>query len=53
MNVEWRRSQRMGMRKTQEDIYDRYARSGVTRAYVSDVMPGFFQTPSTATLPAP
>lgn len=39
----------MGMRKTQEDIYDRYAQSGVTRAYVSNVVPGFFQTPAYAT----
>ncbi len=49
MYVEWRRSHRMGMRKTQEDIYDRYAQSGVTRAYVSNVVPGFFQTPAYAT----
>ncbi|MEV6941146.1 DUF5753 domain-containing protein [Streptomyces sp. NPDC051172] len=49
MYVEWRRSHRTGMRKTQEDIYDRYAHSGVTRAYVSNVVPGFFQTPAYAT----
>jgi hypothetical protein len=49
MYVEWRRSHRTGMRKTQEDIYDRYAQSGVTRAYVSNVVPGFFQTPAYAT----
>ncbi|MCL8013931.1 helix-turn-helix transcriptional regulator [Streptomyces sp. AS02] len=49
MYVEWRRSHRMGMRKTQEDINDRYAHSGVTRAYVSNVVPGFFQTPAYAT----
>ncbi|WP_425579688.1 DUF5753 domain-containing protein [Streptomyces coacervatus] len=49
MYVEWRRSHRTGMRKTQEDINDRYAQSGVTRAYVSNVVPGFFQTPAYAT----
>lgn len=49
MYVEWRRSHRTGMRMTQEDVYDRYAHSGVTRAYVSNVMPGFFQTPAYAT----
>ncbi|WP_344284857.1 helix-turn-helix transcriptional regulator [Streptomyces hebeiensis] len=49
MYVEWRRSHRMGMRKTQEHINDRYAHSGVTRAYVSNVVPGFFQTPAYAT----
>ncbi len=49
MYVEWRRSHRTGMRKTQGDIYDRYAHGGVTRAYVSNVVPGFFQTPAYAT----
>ncbi|MEV6056542.1 helix-turn-helix transcriptional regulator [Streptomyces sp. NPDC052107] len=49
MYVEWRRSHRMGMRKTQEDFYDLYAQTGVTRAYVSNVVPGFFQTPAYAT----
>lgn len=49
MYVEWRRSHRMGMRKTQEDFYDLYAQTDVTRAYVSNVVPGFFQTPAYAT----
>ncbi|MGW1599634.1 helix-turn-helix domain-containing protein [Streptomyces eurythermus] len=49
MYVEWRRSHRTGMRKTQEEFYDLYARTGVTRAYVSNVVPGFFQTPAYAT----
>ncbi|MGW7824123.1 helix-turn-helix domain-containing protein [Streptomyces puniciscabiei] len=49
MYVEWRRSHRMGMRKTQQDFYDLYAQTGVTRAYVSNVVPGFFQTPAYAT----
>ncbi|GHE27853.1 DUF5753 domain-containing protein [Streptomyces capitiformicae] len=49
MYVEWRRSHRNGMRKTQEDFYDLYAQTGVTRAYVSNVVPGFFQTPAYAT----
>lgn len=49
MYVERRRSHRMGMRKTQEHFYDLYAQTGVTRAYVSNVVPGFFQTPAYAT----
>jgi transcriptional regulator with XRE-family HTH domain len=49
MYVEWRRSHRNGMRKTQEDFYDLYAQTGITRAYVSNVVPGFFQTPAYAT----
>ncbi|MFP8884195.1 MULTISPECIES: helix-turn-helix domain-containing protein [Streptomyces] len=49
MYVEWRRSHRTGMRRTQEDFYDLYAQTGVTRAYVSNVVPGFFQTPAYAT----
>ncbi|MEU2440899.1 helix-turn-helix transcriptional regulator [Streptomyces rubradiris] len=49
MYVEWRRSHRTGMRKTQEHFYDLYAQTGVTRAYVSNVVPGFFQTPAYAT----
>jgi transcriptional regulator with XRE-family HTH domain len=49
MYVEWRRSHRHGMRRTQEDYYGLYAQTGVTRAYVSNVVPGFFQTPAYAT----
>ncbi|MGV4986639.1 Scr1 family TA system antitoxin-like transcriptional regulator [Streptomyces sp. NRAIS4] len=49
MYVEWRRSHRTGMRKTQESFYDLYVQTGVTRAYVSNVVPGFFQTPAYAT----
>ncbi|MHB9860663.1 helix-turn-helix domain-containing protein [Streptomyces sp. YIM S03343] len=49
MYVEWRRAHRTGMRKTQEDFYGLYAQTRVTRAYVSNVMPGFFQTPAYAT----
>ncbi|MFF3845772.1 helix-turn-helix domain-containing protein [Streptomyces sp. NPDC002328] len=49
MYLEWRRRHRTGMRKTQEDFYDLYAQTGVTRAYVSNVVPGFFQTPAYAT----
>ncbi|GAA2730454.1 helix-turn-helix transcriptional regulator [Streptomyces nogalater] len=49
MYVEWRRSHRTGMRKTQEHFYDLYAQTGVTRAYVSNVVPGFFQTHAYAT----
>jgi transcriptional regulator with XRE-family HTH domain len=47
MYLAWRRRHRTGMRK-QEDFYDLYAQTGVTRAYVSNVVPGFFQTPAYA-----
>ncbi|MEV6551712.1 helix-turn-helix transcriptional regulator [Streptomyces sp. NPDC051597] len=49
MYVEWRRLQRDGMRKVQEEIYTWYENTLVCRAYVSNVMPGFFQTPAYAT----
>ncbi|MDT0343090.1 helix-turn-helix domain-containing protein [Streptomyces litchfieldiae] len=49
MYVEWRRIHRNGMRKEQEDLYALYEQTAVTRAYVSNVVPGFFQTPAYAT----
>ncbi|ULR50936.1 helix-turn-helix domain-containing protein [Streptomyces deccanensis] len=49
MYVEWRRHHQTGMRKTQEGFFDLYAHTAVTRAYVSNVVPGFFQTPAYAT----
>ncbi|MFJ3900113.1 helix-turn-helix domain-containing protein [Streptomyces sp. NPDC090025] len=49
MYVEWRRRHRNGMRKTQEDFYALYERTDVCRVYVSNVVPGFFQTPAYAT----
>ncbi|MFE2038473.1 helix-turn-helix domain-containing protein [Streptomyces scopuliridis] len=49
MYREWRRLHRTGMRKVQEDFYALYERTRVCRAYVSNVPPGFFQTPAFAT----
>ncbi|MEE6264325.1 helix-turn-helix transcriptional regulator [Streptomyces diastatochromogenes] len=49
MYLEWRRLHRTGMRKVQEDFYALYERTRVCRAYVSNVPPGFFQTPAFAT----
>jgi len=45
MYLEWRRLHRGGMRKVQEDFYTLYERTRVCRAYLSNVLPGFFQTP--------
>ncbi|MEU3567362.1 helix-turn-helix transcriptional regulator [Kitasatospora sp. NPDC036755] len=49
MYVEWRRLQRGGMRKVQENVYALNERARLCRVYVSNVMPGFFQTPAYAT----
>ncbi|MDJ0346442.1 helix-turn-helix transcriptional regulator [Streptomyces sp. H10-C2] len=49
MYLEWRRLHRNGMRKVQEDFYALYERTRICRAYVSNVPPGFFQTPGFAT----
>ncbi|MGF1424999.1 helix-turn-helix domain-containing protein [Kitasatospora sp. LaBMicrA B282] len=49
MYIEWRRLQRHGMRKTQENVYSAYAHTRLCRVYVSNVVPGFFQTPAYAT----
>ncbi|MFE2473468.1 helix-turn-helix domain-containing protein [Streptomyces mirabilis] len=49
MYLEWRRLHRTGMRKVQEDFYALYERTRICRAYLSNVPPGFFQTPSFAT----
>ncbi|WP_189914926.1 helix-turn-helix domain-containing protein [Kitasatospora xanthocidica] len=49
MYMEWRRIQRNGMRKAQETINALYERTALTRVYVSNVVPGFFQTPAYAT----
>lgn len=45
MYMEWRRLQRDGMRKVQEDFYALHENAALCRAYVSNVVPGFFQTP--------
>ncbi|MDX2871513.1 helix-turn-helix transcriptional regulator [Streptomyces scabiei] len=49
MYLEWRRLHRTGMRKVQEDFYALYERTRVCRAYLSNVPPGFLQTPGFAT----
>lgn len=49
MYLEWRRLHRTGMRRVQEDFYALYERTRVCRAYLSNVPPGFFQTPAFAT----
>ncbi|MEV7285247.1 helix-turn-helix transcriptional regulator [Streptomyces sp. NPDC093252] len=47
--VEWRRRHRNGLRKAQEDFNALHRRTRVCRAYVSNVIPGFLQTPAYAT----
>ena len=49
MYMEWRRLHRTGMRKVQQDWNTLHARTRVCRVYVSNVPPGFFQTPAFAT----
>lgn len=44
MYVEWRRQHRSGMSRTQHEVLARNAAARVCRAYVSNVIPGFFQT---------
>lgn len=44
MYQEWRRLQRNGMRKVQEDFYALHEQARLCRAYVSNVVPGFLQT---------
>lgn len=44
MYMEWRRQHRAGMRRAQEDVLARNAAARACRAYVSNVIPGFFQT---------
>ncbi|MFB7945416.1 DUF5753 domain-containing protein [Kitasatospora phosalacinea] len=49
MYLEWRRLHRTGMRKVQEDFYKLHEQTAVCKVYVSNVPPGFFQTPPFAT----
>ncbi|MFJ8209711.1 helix-turn-helix domain-containing protein [Streptomyces sp. NPDC096033] len=49
MYQEWRRLHRNGMRKAQEDWTDRHRQARVCRTYVSNVVPGYLQTPAYAT----
>ncbi|MFJ6515989.1 helix-turn-helix domain-containing protein [Streptomyces sp. NPDC091406] len=46
--VEWKRLQRTGLRRLQESTSDLYRRTTTFRVYVSDVIPGFLQTPAYA-----
>lgn len=48
MYLEWRRLHRTGMRRVQEDWYALHERTRICRAYLSNVPPGFFQTPGFA-----
>ncbi|WP_329171286.1 helix-turn-helix domain-containing protein [Streptomyces sp. NBC_01477] len=49
MYLEWRRLHRSGMRRVQEDFYTLYEHTRLCRAYLSNVPPGFLQTPAFAT----
>ena len=48
-HVQWRRLQRSGLRRLQESVVDLYQQTRMFRVYVSDVIPGFLQTPGYAT----
>ncbi|MER7850120.1 helix-turn-helix transcriptional regulator [Kitasatospora sp. NPDC096077] len=48
-HVQWRRLQRSGLRRLQESTGDLYRQTRMFRVYVSDVIPGFLQTPRYAT----
>lgn len=48
MYIEWRRLQRTGLRRLQESRMPLYERTKLFRAYVSNVVPGIFQTPAYA-----
>lgn len=47
-HVQWRRLQRSGLRRLQESTGDLYQQTKSFRVYVSDVIPGFLQTPGYA-----
>ncbi|MFD3665781.1 helix-turn-helix domain-containing protein [Streptomyces sp. NPDC058659] len=49
MYMEWRRLHRNGMRQVQQDWYDLHAQTRICRVYLSNVPPGFLQTPAFAT----
>lgn len=49
MYLEWRRLNQGGMRKVQQDWNTLHEHTRVCRVYVSNVPPGFFQTPGFAT----
>ncbi|MFG2616170.1 helix-turn-helix domain-containing protein [Streptomyces sp. NPDC048507] len=47
-HVQWRGLQRSGLRRLQESTGDLYQQTKAFRVYVSDVVPGFLQTPGYA-----
>lgn len=47
-HVQWRRLQQSGLRRLQESTGDLYQQTKIFRVYVSDVIPGFLQTPGYA-----
>lgn len=49
MYMEWRRLHRNGMRRVQQDWYDLHEQTRICRVYLSNVPPGFLQTPAFAT----
>lgn len=49
MYLEWRRLHRNGMRQVQEDWYALHEQTRHCRVYVSNLPPGFLQTPAFAT----
>lgn len=49
MYREWRRLLRSGLRQHQEDVNTANAQASLQRVYVSNVVPGFLQTPAYAT----
>lgn len=49
MYMEWRRLHQGGMRKVQQDWYDLHEQTRICRVYLSNVPPGFLQTPAFAT----
>ncbi|MFE3143359.1 helix-turn-helix domain-containing protein [Streptomyces scopuliridis] len=49
MYMEWRRLHQGGMRKVQQDWYDLHDQTRICRVYLSNVPPGFLQTPAFAT----
>ncbi|QKV94585.1 helix-turn-helix domain-containing protein [Streptomyces sp. NA02950] len=48
-HVQWKGLQRSGLRRLQESTGDLYQQTKLFRIYVSDVIPGFLQTPGYAT----
>ncbi|MFJ8755199.1 helix-turn-helix domain-containing protein [Streptomyces sp. NPDC102441] len=49
MYMEWRRLHQGGMRKVQQDWYELHEQTRICRVYLSNVPPGFLQTPAFAT----